>query len=161
FEWRVLANLRHRDLRQHGEVGEGRASHVVIQGFAVERKAAAAVGHDSLPLGRADRRAQIGLARQARLALSAFRRVERDHMVALLDARHPRADIDHDASALMPQNGWKEPFRVGPRTREFVRMTDACCLDLDQHLARLGTVQLYLLYDQRRPGLISYSGTNI
>src|SRR4051812_19912671 len=29
-EWRVLANLRHRDLRQHGEVREGRAAHIVV-----------------------------------------------------------------------------------------------------------------------------------
>ena len=34
-EGRVLADLGERDLRQHGEVGEGRAAHVVEDGVAV------------------------------------------------------------------------------------------------------------------------------
>src|SRR3546814_16624697 len=55
-------------------------------------EAAGAVRHHALALGRADGGAQIGLARQAASALAAFRRVERDHMVARLhngDARPP------------------------------------------------------------------------
>jgi hypothetical protein len=85
-ERRVLADLRERDLRQHREVGERRAAHVVVDGLAVEREAAGAVGHQALALRRADRGAQVGLARQARLALPAFGRVERNDVVALLAA---------------------------------------------------------------------------
>ena len=81
-ERRVLADLRDRDLRQHGVVRERRAAHVVVQRLAAEREAARAVGHHALALRRADRRAQIGLARQAGLALPALGRVERDDVIA-------------------------------------------------------------------------------
>ena len=55
-ERRVLAHLGDRDLRQHGEVGEGRAAHVVEHLAALAGEAARAVGHHALPLGGADRR---------------------------------------------------------------------------------------------------------
>ena len=55
-ERRVLADLRDRDLRQHGVVREGRAAHVVMDRLALDRKAAGAVGHQALALGGADRR---------------------------------------------------------------------------------------------------------
>ena len=68
-ERRVLADLGQRDLRQHRVVGEGRAAHVVVDRLAADREAAGAVGHHALALGRADRGAQVGLARQAGFAL--------------------------------------------------------------------------------------------
>ena len=48
-ERRVLADLRHRNLRQDREVGERGASHVVMHGIAAQRKPAGAVGHHPLP----------------------------------------------------------------------------------------------------------------
>ena len=45
LERRVLADLRDRDLGQHGEVREGRAAHVVEDGLALVAEAAGAVGH--------------------------------------------------------------------------------------------------------------------
>jgi hypothetical protein len=61
-----------------------------------DREAAAAIGHHALALCRANRRAQIRLARQARFALPAFRRVQRDHVIAGLERSHAAANIDHD-----------------------------------------------------------------
>src|SRR5208282_4617543 len=87
-ERRVLANLGDRDLGQDGEVGKSRASHVVMDGLALEREPAGAVGHHTLALRGADRRAEIGLARQTRFALPTLGRIERNDMIALFHARH-------------------------------------------------------------------------
>ena len=110
-ERRVLADLRQRDLRQHRVIREGRGAHVMEDLVAAEREPAGAVGHHALALGRADRGAEIGLARQAVLALPAFRRVERDDVVALLQAGHPGPDIDDDAGALMAEDRREQPLR--------------------------------------------------
>ena len=101
----VLANLGDGDLRQHGEIRERGRAHVVVQLLAVEREARGAVRHDALALRGADGGAQVGLARQAGRALPAFRRVERDDVIALLHAGHARSDVDDDAGALMAQDG--------------------------------------------------------
>ena len=114
-ERRVLADLGDRDLRQHGVVGEGRGAHVVEQLLAAEREARGAVRHHALALGGADGGAQVGLAREAGRALPAFRRVERDDVVALPHAGHARADVDDDARALVAQDRREQPFRVGAR----------------------------------------------
>src|SRR3569623_1542022 len=76
-ERRVLANLGERDLRQHREVGEGRAAHVVKHRFGIAFEARRAVGHQSLTLRAANRGAQVLSLRQAGLALPAFRRGHR------------------------------------------------------------------------------------
>src|SRR3546814_8168884 len=70
LERRVLTDLRDRDLGQHGEVGEGRAAHVMEDRLPLVAEAAGAVRHHALALGRADGGAQIGLARQAAFALA-------------------------------------------------------------------------------------------
>ena len=64
-ERRIGADLRQRDLGQHGEVREGRAAHVVMDLLALEREARGAVGHHALALRRADGGAEVGLAREA------------------------------------------------------------------------------------------------
>src|SRR6185437_1334426 len=75
-ERRVAADLRHRDLGQHSEIGEGRAAHVMMHHAAAIAEARSAVGHHALALGGADRGAEIGLAGKAGFALPAFGRVE-------------------------------------------------------------------------------------
>src|ERR1019366_8993629 len=60
---------------------------------AVAGKARGAIRHHTFALRRADRRAEIGLLRQAGFALAAFRRVERDDVIALLQGRHDRPDL--------------------------------------------------------------------
>ena len=110
-EGRVRVDLGQRDLGQHGEIREGRAAHVVKDLVLADREAAGAVRHQALALRGADRGAEIGLARQAGWALPAFRRVERDDVVALLDRGDALADIDDDAGAFMAEDRRKQPFR--------------------------------------------------
>ena len=100
----VLADLCYRDLRQHGVVGEGRGTHVVVDRFPSNRETRRAVRHQALPLRGVDRGAEVGLARQAGRALPAFRRVERDDVIAFLDAGHALADVNHDSRALVPED---------------------------------------------------------
>ena len=82
--------------------------------LAAHGEAGRAVGHHALALGRADGGAQVGLARQAGGALPAFGRVEGDHVVALLHARHTRPHVDDDARALVAEDRREQPFRIGP-----------------------------------------------
>src|SRR6185369_8483096 len=114
LERRVFADLGDSDFRQHGEVREGRAAHIVKDGLALVAEAAGAVGHHALALGCADLGAEVGLAAEARLTFAAFGRVERDHVVARLDAGHPRPDLAHDPRAFMAENRREQPFAVEP-----------------------------------------------
>src|SRR6266566_7150726 len=129
----------------------------MVQLFALEREPRRAVGHDALPLGRADGGAQIGPARQTRRALPAFRRIERNDVVALLHARHVRPDIDDDAGTLVAENGREQSFRVGPGEREFVGVTDAGSLHLDQHFGGFRALQLDFR-DRERLALFQCNG---
>src|SRR5262249_11758268 len=99
------------------------------------RETARAVRHDAPALRRGDRGAEIGLARETGFALPAFRRVERNDVVAFCDARNARSDIDHDARAFMTEDRWQQTLRVRARTRELVGVADARGLDFDKHLA--------------------------
>ena len=138
-ERRVLADLRDRDLRQHREVRERRAAHVVMDRLAAEREAAGAVGHQALALRRADRRAEVGLARQAGLALPALGRVERDDVIALLQRwSRPGPTSTTTPAPSWPRIAGNRPSGIGARARELVGVADAGGLDLDQHLARRG-----------------------
>src|SRR6185437_14517194 len=152
-ERRVLADLRERNLRQHGVIGEGRAAHVMHHRLALHREAARAVGHQALALRGPDRGAQIGLARQTALALPALGCVERNHVVALLERLNAGSHIDHDARTFMSQDGREESFRVRPREREMVGMADAGSLQLHEHFTALGAFQLHCLDAQRLAGL--------
>ncbi len=100
----VLADLRHRDLRQHRVVREGRTAHVVMNHLALVREPAGPVGHQPLALGGPDRGAQVRLARQAAFALAALGRVERNDVVARLHAGHAGAHLQHHPRAFMAQD---------------------------------------------------------
>ena len=76
--------------------------------------------------------------------MPAFRRIERDDVVALFHARHALADIDHHARAFMAEDRRKQSFRIGAGKRELVRMADAGSLHLDQHFAFPRTVEIDL-----------------
>src|SRR5882762_4366214 len=142
-ERRVLADLRERDFRNHGVVGESRGAHVVEEFLAAQRKSAAAIGHHALALRDAYRLAQIGLAGETVLALPAFGGVERNNVIAFFHAGDPRARFDHYARTLVAENRREQTLGVGARAREFVGMADAGRLDLDQHLAGLRPLQLH------------------
>src|SRR5262249_28136951 len=142
---------------QHGEIRECGRAEVMVQLLAVEREARGAVGHDALTLRRTDGGAQIGLARQTRRALPAFRRIERNDVVALLHARHTRPHIDHDAGALVAEDGREQPFRIGAGEREFIGVTDAGGLHLDQDFGAFRALQLDFR-DRERLGLFQCNG---
>jgi hypothetical protein len=148
-EGRVRADLRHRDLRHHRIVGEGRRAHVVEQRLAAEAEAAGAVGHQALPLRGADRLAEVGLLRQAVLALAAFRRVQRNDVVARLDAGDPGADLDDDAGALVAEDRREDALRIVAGEREGIGVADAGGLDLHQHLAGTRAVEVHGFYRGR------------
>ena len=63
-------------------------------------------------------------------------------MVALLDGLHARPDVDDDAGALVTEDGREQPFRIGARAREFIRVAHAARPDLDENLAGLGSFQV-------------------
>jgi ornithine cyclodeaminase/alanine dehydrogenase-like protein (mu-crystallin family) len=57
----------------------------VQDGFAIQRKAAAAIGHKTLALGAANGLTEIGLGVQTKITLTAFRRVQGNDRVANRD----------------------------------------------------------------------------
>jgi hypothetical protein len=83
--------------------------------LAIQAEAAGGVGHQPLALRAADGLAQVGLARQAELALAAFGGVERNDMVALLEGGDARPHVHHDARAFVAQDGREDAFGVGAR----------------------------------------------
>jgi hypothetical protein len=115
----------------------------VEERLAAQGKAAAAVGHQAFALRRADRRAQIRLARQARFALAAFGRIQRDDVVAFLHRGDARADVHYDPRALVAEDGREQALGIAARAGEFVGVADPGRLQLDQDLARLGTVEVH------------------
>ncbi len=125
------------------------------------RKPRGAVRHHALALRAADRGAEVGLARQARRALPALRRVERDDVVALLHRGHARPDVDHDARALVAEDRRKQSFRVLAGQRELVGVADAGRLDLDQHLARLRAFELHMGDRERLARLECHRRTHV
>src|SRR5262249_36125966 len=128
-EGSVLADLGNCDLGQHGEIRKSRASHVVIDRLAPVAEAGRTVGHNAFALGRTNRSAEIGLLAEAALALPAFRRVERNHVVASLDRCHAGADLAYDSSPLVPEDGGENPLAVEAIKRIGIGMADARCLD--------------------------------
>ena len=141
-ERRVGADLGQGNLRHHGEIGEGRGAHIVVDGFAAQAEPAGAVGHQALALGDANGLAQVGLAAQAIFALAALGRVQRDDVIAGLQAGDAVAHLDHHAGAFMAEDGGEDPFRVVARQGESVGMANSRRLDFDQHFAGLGPVQV-------------------
>ena len=146
-EGRVLAHLGDGDFRQNREVRESRTAHVVPQNViaAASRgagEAAAAIWHDALPLCGADRRAEVGALRQAAFALPAFRRVERNDVIADLDRSHARADLADDAGAFMAENGRELALGIKAGECIGVGMANACGHDLDEHFTRLGAFKI-------------------
>ena len=117
-ERRVLADLGQRDLRQHGVVGEGRAAHVVVDRLAADARSGWC-RPASAPLPWVARMAvhRLVLRDRQRFALPAFRRVERDDVVAGFDAGDARADLQHHARALVAEDGGEQALRIARPSR--------------------------------------------
>ncbi len=141
-ERRVLANPGQRDFGQYRVVGERRGAHVVEQPVLADGETAGSVRHHTLTLGSPDRLTEIRLAGCAVLALTAFRRIERNDMVGFLQRSHAGTRIDHHAGAFVAENRRKQALRIRPGTRELVGMADAGRLDLDQDFAFLWPIKI-------------------
>jgi hypothetical protein len=133
----VLANFGERDLGQHGEIRKRRAAHVMEHLTAVAGESRGLVRHQSLALGRADRRAEVGTPGQAGFALPAFGRVERNDVVADFQRSHAGADLAHDPGALMAQDRGEFALGIQARKRIGVGVTDAGSHHLDERFAGL------------------------
>src|ERR1700730_7442362 len=143
-ERRIRADLGDRDLRQHGIIRECRAAHIVEDRLALVAETRGAIWHQAFALGRADRGAEVGLLAEAAFALSAFRRVKRDHMVARLYRGDARPYFPDDAGALMAQDRGEDPLAVEAIERIGVGVANPRRLDLDQNFTGLGAFEVQL-----------------
>ncbi len=82
-------------------------------------------------------------------------------MIAGLERGHARADLAHDAGALMAEDRREQPFGIGARERVGVGVADARRLDLDQDLAGPRAVELDGLDRQRLAGLEGDGGAGL
>src|ERR1700733_2058492 len=156
-ERRILAEFRHRDLGHHREIGERRASHVVVDHLFADVKTARGGRDEGLALGGPNLGAKIGLLRQAGLALATLRRVQRNDVVAFLEGGDAGPDIDDDAGTLVAKNHRKQSFRVRARAGEFIGMANAGRLELDEHFAGLRSIEIDRHDLQRLAGRVTNS----
>ena len=133
----------------------------MVKALVLVAEAAGSIGHHALALGRADRGAQVGLARQAGLTLAAFGGVERDDMIAWADREHACPHLAHDARALVTQDAGEQAFAVEPIQRIGIGVADAGRHDLNQHLAGLWPFEIELDDLQRLLGLERNGGTGL
>jgi hypothetical protein len=82
-------------------------------------------------------------------------------VIAFPDAGDALADVDHDAGAFVAEDRRKQPFRVSARQREFIGVTDPGRLDLDQHFAFAGPLELNSRHFQRLSSSDGDGGANI
>jgi hypothetical protein len=82
-------------------------------------------------------------------------------MVADLDRGHPRPDLDHHPGALMAQHRGEQAFGIQTVEGVGVGVADARGLDLDQHLARLGPLQVQFHDLERRLGCEGDGGAGL
>ena len=107
----------------------------MIDRLALVAEAARGIRHQSFALRRAHALAQVGFFGQAIIALAAFRGVERNDVIALLERRHARGRFPRRS----PRLHGPECSGTGPRNparhRVGIGMTETGRLDLDEHLA--------------------------
>ena len=160
-ERRVWIDLCQRNLRQHGEIGKGRGTHIMQDRLALDRKTACAVRHHTLALGGADRLAQIGLRVETIFAFTTFRRVERNDMVTRRNTGHTRANLADNPCALMTENGREHAFRISAGQGEGVCMANASGHDLDKNLAMARAIKINFHDFKRLAGSHRDSGTRL
>jgi hypothetical protein len=84
--------------------------------------------------------AQHGMAVDAWLARAAGGRPAQDDVIARLHSSHARANLAHDAGALVPEHQRRARRPVVAR-RVQIAGAHTGCLDLDEHLACAGRVE--------------------
>ncbi len=126
--------------------------------LALVGKARGAVGHQAFALGGANGLAQVGFARQAELALAAFRGIQRNHMIADSDRRHAFADGFNHCATFVSQDRWKDAFRVCTGQRVGIGMTNPGGHDAQQDFTGLGHGDVDFNDLKRFPGLEGNGG---
>ena len=141
-------------------VSEGRTAHVVQNRITIERgKTTGSIGHKALTLGAANRLAQVGLGVEAIFARPAFRRVKRDHVIALLERSHIRAHIHNNARTFVAQNRGEQPLWIGTGQSKFICVTNASSLNFNHNLTGPWARQVYFHHFQGLARLGRYRST--
>ncbi|MNY08988.1 hypothetical protein D3C86_1418760 [compost metagenome] len=106
--------------------------------FALVGKTRSTVGHQAFALGRANRLAEVGFTRQAEFALTAFRGVQRDHMIAHRNGGHALANRFHNRTAFVAENRREDAFRICTGQCVGIGMADTGGHHAQQYFAGLG-----------------------
>jgi hypothetical protein len=161
LERRVAVDLRERDLRHDGVLGERRRAHEMAHRLAVARQPGRPVGEVALVLLLTDREAEIRPRAQAVDALAALRREERDDVISGLHRRDIGADPLDDAGAFVAEHGRRVPGRIGARRGVEIGVADPAGDEPHEHLARPRPGEVDLLHDQWLAELLEDSGAHL
>lgn len=82
-------------------------------------------------------------------------------MIAFLDAGDAAAHVNHNTRTFVTEDRGEKTFRIGARQGEFIGVTYAGRLDLDQHLALAGAFELNGGDLERFTGCDGDGGANI
>src|SRR5262249_13192832 len=85
----------------------------------------------------------------AKLALAAFRDVERNHMMVRPNIGNAITDVHHDGAALVAHNGGKDSLRILPGESVSIRVADPGSFDSKQHFTVLWPFYFHFLNGQR------------
>ena len=140
----ILADFGNGDFGQNGEIGKGRAAHIMKYGPALVGEPRCTVWHQPLALRSADSGAQIGFAAQAAFALATFRSVERDNVITGFNRSHPSTDFTHYSRTLMAQHARENPLAVKTIQGVCIGMANAGRHNLDQHFPGFRPLQIQL-----------------
>ncbi len=110
----LRVNFRQRDFSYNGVFAEGAGAHVVINRLAIVGEARGAIRHQAFTLGSANGLAQVSFAGFTELTLATLGGVQRDHMIARLQAGNALAHFNNDAAAFVTEYRREYAFRVIP-----------------------------------------------
>ena len=82
-------------------------------------------------------------------------------MIALFHRGDARADLHHDACALVPEDRRKQPLRIGAGAGELVGVADAGRFQFDHHFAGLRAIELHRRHFERLPGRNRHRCTHV
>ena len=152
-------DLRQGDFRQHGVLGESRATHVVVQRLALVGEAGGAIRHHTLALGCTNGATQVGFARGAELALATFSGIEGNDVVTDFQSGYAGADRFNNTATFMAKDSGKQALWVSARQGVSVGMAYTGGNDTHQDLALLRRGNINFNDFQRLVGFKRHRGT--
>ena len=93
--------------------------------------------------------------------MTAFRRVQRNDVIALFYAGHTAPGIHHHAGALVTQDRREQPLGIGAGKREFIGVADAGRFYFNHYLALARAIELHGCDLERLSSGDSNGGANI